>query len=78
MKDFKAIVSDHLTKQHSEKRYVVVSEDGDVLDTNDGQGFISENKAIVVYSKKHGIKLEKDLERVEDKAYRQARKMLKK
>ncbi len=40
MKDFKAIVSDHLTKQHSEKRYVVVSKDGDVLDTNDGQGFI--------------------------------------
>ena len=77
MKDFKAIVSDHLTKQHSEKRYVVVSKDGDVLDTNDGQGFISENKAIA-YSKKHGIKLEKDLERVEDKAYRQARKMLKK
>ena len=74
MKDFKAVVSDHLTKQHSEKRYVVVSK----LDTNDGQGFISENKAIVAYSKKHGIKLEKDLERVEDKAYRQARKMLKK
>lgn len=60
MKDFKAIVSDHLTKQHSEKRYVVVSKDGDVLDTNDGQGFISENKAIVAYSKKHGIKLEKE------------------
>jgi len=48
MKDFKAIVSEHLTKQHSEKRFVVV------------------------------IKLEKDLDRIEDKAYRQARKMLKK
>lgn len=78
MKDFKAIVSEHLTKQHSEKRFVVVAKNGDVLDTNDGEGYSSENKAIVTYSKKHGIKLEKDLERVEDKAYRQARKMLKK
>lgn len=78
MKDFKAIVSEHLTKQHSEKRFVVVGKNGEVLDSNDGQGFISENKAIVAYSKKHGIKLEKDLDRIEDKAYRRARKMLKK
>lgn len=78
MKDFKAIISEHITKQHSEKRFVVVDKNGDVLDSNDGEGYTSENKAIVAYSKKHGIKLEKDLERVEDKAYRQARKMLKK
>ena len=30
MKDFKAIVSEHLTKQHSEKRFVVVGKNGGV------------------------------------------------
>lgn len=54
MKDYKAKVSDHLTKSNSEKRYVVVDvETDEILDNNDGHGYKSENSALTSYELKH-------------------------
>lgn len=78
MKDFKAILSEHLTREHSEKRYVIVDKEGNVLDSNDNQGYLTENKAIVAYSNKKGIPTKKAIEKIVDKAYKQARKLQKK
>ena len=52
MKTYKAIVSEHLTKQNSQKRFVVVDKEGKVLDNNKGEGFVTEEKAIAHYELK--------------------------
>lgn len=51
-KEYKAIVSEVLTRQHGDKRYVVVDANGDVLDNNKGEGFATESKAITRYELK--------------------------
>lgn len=70
-KSFKAVVSEHLTRKHSENRYVVVSvETGNVLEDNKGEGFTTESKAIHAYEVKHFTKTSKDLEKLAAKRRR--------
>lgn len=61
-KDYKAIVSVHLTKKNGEQRFVVVdTQTGDVIDNNKGEGFRTENKAIRHYELKEFGKLKSDM-----------------
>lgn len=48
-KDYKAILSTHLTKEFGQEKYVVVDKDGNVLDNNKGEGFNTEDKALYHY-----------------------------
>lgn len=71
--NFKAAVSEHLTKEHGEKRFVIVDkETNEVLDSNDGQGFTTENKAITQYSIKNGIPTRKEKEKLISKKLKAA------
>lgn len=52
-KSYKAKVSEYLTKAHSEKRFVVIDTlTNEVIDDNKGEGFRTEDKAIVHYELK--------------------------
>lgn len=55
-KEYKAIVSETLTRAFSEKRYVIVDvKTHEVLDNNKGEGYRTADKALTKYElKKHG------------------------
>lgn len=48
-KEYKAIVSEHLTRTHSETRYVIVDAEGVVLDNNRDEGYRSKEQALTKY-----------------------------
>lgn len=66
--NYKAKLSDHLTKTHSEKRFVVIDTDtNNVIDDNKGEGFRTEEKAVAHYELKAFGKTTKSKEKHDGK-----------
>lgn len=62
-KQYKAKVSEILTRKHSEKRWVITDESNNILDDNHGEGYTSANKAFTKYELKEFGETTKDKER---------------
>lgn len=67
-KNYKAVVSEHLTRQASETRYVVIDVDTrEVLCDNEGRGFKTESKALTSYEYKSQGHTTKSQKKLDDK-----------